>query len=62
MVMTDLNRFTSSAQQEAAAAHTPLRRNAQPEDIAGAILLLVADQAGFVTGAYLPASGGLQLR
>lgn len=40
---------------------TPLRRIAQPEDVAGAILLLASDQAGFVTGCYLPVSGGMQM-
>ncbi|QBD75828.1 SDR family oxidoreductase [Ktedonosporobacter rubrisoli] len=36
----------------------PLRRIAQPEDIAGAILLLALDEAGYLTGNYLSAGGG----
>lgn len=37
---------------------TPLGRIAQPDDVAGAVLMLVSDAAGFVTGAYVAASGG----
>jgi NAD(P)-dependent dehydrogenase (short-subunit alcohol dehydrogenase family) len=38
---------------------TPLGRNAQAEDIAGAILAMAAaGTTGFVSGAYLPVSGG----
>jgi 3-oxoacyl-[acyl-carrier protein] reductase len=40
---------------------TPLRRNGMPEDIAGAILLLASDEAKFITGTYLPVSGGIQM-
>lgn len=40
---------------------TPLRRIALPEDVAGAILMLASDAAGFVTGCYLPVSGGMQM-
>jgi 3-oxoacyl-[acyl-carrier protein] reductase len=34
-------------------ASLPLRRIAQPEDIAGAILLLATDEARYLTGNYL---------
>lgn len=36
----------------------PLRRAGQPEDIAGAILLLATDEARYLTGNYLAAGGG----
>ena len=39
----------------------PLRRIAQPEDIAGAILLLATREAGYLTGNYLAAGGGMYL-
>ncbi|MEZ4454223.1 MAG: SDR family oxidoreductase [Nannocystaceae bacterium] len=42
-------------------AMTPLRRLGRPDDIAGAIALLASDDAGFVTGAYVPVSGGFQM-
>ncbi len=35
-----------------------MRRVGQPEDIAGAILLLASEEARFVHGTYLPVSGG----
>lgn len=40
---------------------TPLRRNGQPEDVAGAILLLASDEAKFITGSYLMVNGGIQM-
>jgi 3-oxoacyl-[acyl-carrier protein] reductase len=42
-------------------ATLPLRRIAQPEDIAGAILLLATDEARYLTGNYLAAGGGSYL-
>ncbi|GAB3769114.1 SDR family NAD(P)-dependent oxidoreductase [Microlunatus parietis] len=38
---------------------TPLRRLAQPEDIAAAIAFLISEQASFITGVMLPVDGGL---
>jgi 3-oxoacyl-[acyl-carrier protein] reductase len=46
---------------EMIARSTPLGRLGRPDDIAGAIALLASDDAGFVTGAYLPTSGGIQM-
>ncbi len=43
---------------EAVAAGIPLRRMAQPAEIAAAALFLVSDQASFVTGVALPVDGG----
>lgn len=37
---------------------TPLGRIAQPEDVAGAVLGVVIDEARFLTGLYVPVSGG----
>jgi NAD(P)-dependent dehydrogenase (short-subunit alcohol dehydrogenase family) len=39
------------------AAH-PLRREGQPEDVAGVIAFLLSDDAAFVTGVALPIDGG----
>ena len=39
-------------------ARTPLRRWAEPADIAGAALFLASSAAAFVTGALLPVDGG----
>lgn len=41
------------------AARTPLGRNAYADDVAGAVVLMASSLAGFCTGAYLPANGGV---
>jgi len=41
--------------------NTPLRRVAQPADIAAALLFLASDLAGYVTGIGLNVSGGIEL-
>lgn len=40
---------------------TPLRRRGVPADIAGAVLFFCSDLASFVTGQFLPVSGGKQV-
>lgn len=47
--------------QAAVAAETPLGRVGQPEDAAGAIALLLAPEAGWVTGQRLEVTGGYRL-
>lgn len=42
-------------------AATPLKRMAEPEEIAAAISYLASDGAAFVTGAVLPVNGGLRM-
>ncbi len=44
-----------------ALAHIPMRRVAEPEEMAGAALYLVSDAASYTTGACLPADGGYLL-
>ncbi len=39
----------------------PLRRLAQPEDVAGAVAYLASEEAGYVTGQVLSVSGGLTM-
>ena len=40
-------------------ARTPSRRFATPEDVAGAVVMLCADQASYVNGTHLLIDGGL---
>lgn len=41
-----------------AAPPTPLRRRGEPDDVAGAVVFLASDLAGFVTGTTLHVDGG----
>jgi 3-oxoacyl-[acyl-carrier protein] reductase len=58
LTITDATAFLPQEAKAASARMTPLGRNAQPEDIAGVILTMAAETTGFVTGAYVPVSGG----
>ena len=55
---TDATAFIPQGAKAAAAGQLPLRRIGQPGDVAGIIALLAADEAAYLTGAYLPAGGG----
>jgi 3-oxoacyl-[acyl-carrier protein] reductase len=43
---------------EQTAAHTPLRRIAEPGDIAGTVMFLASAMSDYVTGQYIPVNGG----
>jgi 3-oxoacyl-[acyl-carrier protein] reductase len=55
---TDATRFIPEAAKAAAAQHLPLRRIGTPEDVAGIIAMVAADECAYLTGAYVPAGGG----
>ncbi len=57
-VETEASALYIQPRKEAISQALPLRRVAQPEDIAAAILLLTLPQAGYLTGNYLAAGGG----
>ncbi|HEY9761657.1 MAG TPA: SDR family oxidoreductase [Trichocoleus sp.] len=61
LTLTDATAQLPQAHKDASAQMVPLKRNGLPEDVAGAILLLASEQAKFITGAYLPVSGGIQM-
>ncbi len=56
LTLTDATAQLPEKHKEAAAAHTPLRRNGLAADVAEAVTGLV--QSGFVTGVTLPVNGG----
>lgn len=61
LTLTDATSHQPKAMHEAIAAHTPLRRLAEPDDVAGAVLFLCTEQARHLTGTYLPVCGGSYL-
>ncbi len=46
---------------DATAKHTPMGRLGTPEDIAGAVMMLMGEDARWVTGQVIEASGGLSI-
>ena len=61
LTLTDATAQLPQEHKNASAQMVPLKRNGLPEDVAGAILLLASNEARFITGAYLPVSGGVQM-
>lgn len=59
LTITDATSWLPKDRIENTAKMTPMKRVGQPEDIAGAVLMVVRDDAGFVTGNYIAASGGV---
>ena len=56
LTLTDATAQIPEQHKQAAANHTPLRRNGRAEDIAEAVVGIL--EAGFVTGATIPVNGG----
>jgi 3-oxoacyl-[acyl-carrier protein] reductase len=61
LTATDATAHLPAEQREHVARMTPLGRIAEPQDVAGAVLVLASDHARFVSGAYLAPSGGIQM-
>jgi len=58
LTITDATSWISESQKDHMAGMVPMRRLGRPEDVAGAVLALASDACGFVTGTYVPVSGG----
>lgn len=58
---TDATAFQPKEEKEYVARMTPLKRIGLPEDVAGAVLFIASDEARFISGTYLPVSGGIQM-
>ena len=59
---TDSSADTKENLKEAIISQTPLRRIANPEDVAGAVLFLASDWSKFITGQTIYVDGGLVMR
>ena len=58
LTLTDATKHQPEEMRQAIAARTPLGRIAEADDVAGAVLFFCADWSRYVTGTYLPVSGG----
>ncbi len=62
-IETDINRemLADPAFRAAKLAGVPLRRAGRPEDVAGAVVYLASEAAGYVTGSTVTVDGGLTI-
>jgi NAD(P)-dependent dehydrogenase (short-subunit alcohol dehydrogenase family) len=60
MVMTDIHEKSTGdvARIERIRPHIPMQRIGEPDEIAAAVMWLLSDEASYVTGSNLVASGG----
>ena len=61
LTRTDATAHMPEAQVTAIAGMTPMRRVGEAADVAGIVAALADDATGFVSGAYIPVSGGIQM-
>jgi 3-oxoacyl-[acyl-carrier protein] reductase len=57
-MISDKYRGTPEEIQPEYSANVPLKRRGYDQDIANAVAFLASDLAAFITGAYIPVSGG----
>lgn len=58
-VDTDMTAALEQDRQAQIVAAVPLGRYASPEEVAGVVVFLAGDAAGYITGAVVPVDGGL---
>jgi 3-oxoacyl-[acyl-carrier protein] reductase len=59
LTLTDATSWHPENRKKMMAAANPMRRLGQPEDLAGAVLFLASNYAGYINGGYLPVDGGI---
>jgi 3-oxoacyl-[acyl-carrier protein] reductase len=59
MTMTEFSSSLPEEERTRVARLTPLRRVAEPDDVARVVLFFASDLSGFVTGSHLAPDGGL---
>jgi 3-oxoacyl-[acyl-carrier protein] reductase len=60
-VDTDMTRGLDDKQRTRLLEQVPMRRLGRVEDVSGAVLFLVGEGAGYVTGATVPVNGGMYM-
>jgi 3-oxoacyl-[acyl-carrier protein] reductase len=60
-VDTAMTEMLDAAQRERLVAAIPLGRMGRPEDVAGAVIYLATDEAGWISGATLHVNGGMAM-
>ncbi|MGD8375879.1 MAG: 3-oxoacyl-[acyl-carrier-protein] reductase [Acidobacteriota bacterium] len=58
---TPMTAALDEPQREALLSRIPMRRLGTPEDVAGAVIFLLADGAGYITGQVLHVNGGMYM-
>ena len=58
LTLTDATAGQPKEMYEQVAAITPLRRLGMPEDIAGAVVFLASSLSDYLSGEYIPVTGG----
>lgn len=53
-----MKHFIDAEREKAILGHTPMKRYGKPEELLGAVIWLVSDASGFVTGAEITVDGG----
>lgn len=61
LVESDFHPFSAREKYTSVVSVIPLGRIGEPEDIAGPVLFLASDDAGWVTGEVIEATGGMRL-
>ncbi|MDF2626725.1 MAG: short-chain dehydrogenase [Symbiobacteriaceae bacterium] len=61
IIATEAYNMSNPKMKERMEARTAFKRPGQPEDIAHAIVFLVSEEAGYITGQGLPVAGGIDL-
>ena len=62
LIETDMTSHLRDRVFKLEASRTPLRRLAQPEDVAAAVSYLAGKDSSFLTGVVIPVSGGQIMR
>lgn len=57
-MISDKHRTAGTEHQETYEKNVPLKRRGTDQDVANAVVFLASDLAGFITGAFIPVSGG----